>query len=102
MALNTFAATTLLTTALAAAALGSAGGATAAQSSQSSATTTVHSLEAQGAEVIMTTVGGGAPAQCSVVSVRPGPTNNNGKSLKIHGRMAPSQTHKTVYVHVRC
>jgi|JI10StandDraft_1071094.scaffolds.fasta_scaffold01846_13 hypothetical protein len=86
---------------LTAASLGLAGAATAASTGGHSAADTIHQLEANGYEVITTTVSGTGPQHCSVVSVRPGQTMM-GKSKEIHGVQTPTLLHKTMYVDLRC
>lgn len=102
MKFHTSLVTTFAATAIAAVALGSAGPATAAPTGPPSVTDTVHNLEAQGYEVIVTTVGGGNMPKCSITSVRPGQTTNIGRTVEKHGAFIPTETHKTVYVEQRC
>lgn len=96
-----FVITTITSAALAAAAVGLSGTAAAVSTGPTSPDAVVHQLEAKGYEVVVTRTSGNESGPCSVVAVRPGDTFM-GKSREIHGVQTPVQTHKTMYVDVRC
>jgi hypothetical protein len=96
--------TSLAAGVLASAALGLAGTATGAPSGPSPVDATVSQLQAQGYQVIVSSVDTAAADQCTLTAVRPGQTfsRTDSGAPGAADDLVTTVTNKTVYVHVAC